>query len=134
MSNYAKYKDLEGYEKDPVVNTTNNKTISPVISIVDSNHKDFLIQNNKIVLVDIYADWCKPCKHIKPNYILMANKYTKNNFCVLADENVDYNISPDVSGVPTFQFFVNGKLEHVIVGADINRVENKLIELIKSNY
>lgn len=34
-----------------------------------------VVQENKKVIVDFYADWCGPCKNIKPEYQKLADQY-----------------------------------------------------------
>lgn len=40
-----------------------------------------------VVLIDFYADWCPPCKNLKPKLIELAAEY-KGNF-ILAVVNCD---------------------------------------------
>ena len=130
---YAKYKDLPGGEKKENFNSSNNPPESKIVNIQNFNHKKQLIENHKISLVYIYADWCEPCKKIAAKYNQMSNKYALDGVCLIAKENVEVGISPDVRGVPTFQFFKDGNyLTMDIVGADILSVEKRLNELLQS--
>jgi len=62
----------------------------------------------------------------------MAQKYNRPGVCALVAENADLNLS-NVRGVPTHQFFKNGQyVNQDVVGADINAVEKKLMELLSS--
>jgi len=103
-----------------------------VPQILRKEDKDYLIQNNKVVVVDVYADWCGPCKIVSPLFAALFPKYNIPSICALAKENVDLKLSPSVQVVPTFQFFVYGNLDSVISGADIALVENKIIELVNA--
>jgi thioredoxin-like negative regulator of GroEL len=131
---YAKYKDLPGGEKKENFSAPNQQpSDSKITYIKDFNHKKQLIESHRICLVYIYADWCQPCKNIAAKYTQMSNKYASDGLCLIAKENVEVGISPDVRGVPTFQFFKDGKyLTMDIVGADILSVEKRLNELIQS--
>jgi thioredoxin 1 len=106
---------------------------------VDNNHlhkitrkedKQTLISNYKLVVIDIYADWCSPCKIVSPEFNKLYSKYNIDNVCTLAKENVDLGLSPSVTVVPTFQFFYKGVLDSIITGADITQVEGKIIEML----
>lgn len=158
MSSYAKYKDL-GNGGDSSNNIT-NKPVPPqqmppqqmpqqqmqmppqqnggsyghpeVVEIQSLEHKKHFINTHKVCVVKIHAEWCQPCKAIAPRYAQMAQKYNRPGVCVLISENSDLNIS-NVRGVPTHQFFKNGQyVNQDVVGADINAVEKKLMELLNT--
>lgn len=123
MSLYAKYSSLG--EKE-------NVNVPEVISITSKEHKQQLCKNNRIVVVDVYGNWCGPCKQIAPRYAEMAQQYNRPGFCLLVNEDVDQEFSDGVRGVPAFQFFVNGQFVETITGADIKRVEAKLLQHIQN--
>jgi thioredoxin 1 len=108
-----------------------------IISVENLEHKINLIKQNIICVVDVYADWCGPCKGIASRYEEISIKYSRPGVCAIVKENIDRNIKepslfPEVKGVPFFQFFKNGIFVASIVGADIQSVENKIVELLQS--
>jgi thioredoxin 1 len=103
----------------------NYKTPTIVPEITTKEDKDSLIMNNKVVVVDVYADWCGPCKTSGPLFAELYDKY--KDLCKLVKENVDLRLSPTVQVVPTFQIFVEGKLKSQITGANLGEVESVLI-------
>jgi len=134
MSSYAKYKDLG--DKDELMDV--EQEFSPQLgensslnTVESADHKKWIIQNNKVVVVDIYGDWCGPCKAIEPKYKQMAQQYSRKGECVLAKEDVDKKITNGIRGVPTFQFFFKGQPAGIITGADIGNVEKKLVQLLQ---
>jgi len=82
-----------------------------------------------LVIIDFYADWCGPCKRISPKFAMYADKYPQIELYKL---NVDgENVSEvvgvcNVSSLPTFCFFKNGKYQTNLVGANED-ILNKLI-------
>lgn len=38
----------------------------PVLSVSDANFEDEVLRSDLPVLIDLYADWCQPCKQLSP--------------------------------------------------------------------
>jgi len=151
MSNYAKYKDLgekptdsfntpqpqnvsaDNHVRNNVIREPfNENQQSPTIEVSTIDEKKYHIGNNKVCVVYIYGNFCNPCKQIAPRYSQLINKYNNPGICMLLKENVESGIS-NCRGVPTFQFFKDGKyLNTDIVGADILSVDKKIQELLSS--
>jgi len=64
-----------------------------------------LVTLSRIVVIDVYADWCGPCKQIASRYERLANEMYIPNELILIKENVESGISDGVKGVPTFQIY-----------------------------
>jgi thioredoxin 1 len=129
MSNYKKYGDIINETKtssQPLSSNDNNKN-NNVVHLESQEQLNNLVMNNKVVVVDIYGDFCQPCRAIAPRFSEMSNIY-KNDGFVFIKEDCNKKITPGVRGVPTFNFYVNGVLQRndTIVGADIATVDKTL--------
>lgn len=149
MSSYKKYSDLgENKDMSALTNTANNtlystqksngENVSPhsgggdkVLEIEDHDHKLKLITDNLVVVVDIYGDWCGPCKAITSRYSQLAENYSRPGV-VFAREDVDKKISTRITGIPAFQYFVNGKMYTTTTGADMVAVKETVDDILKA--
>ena len=74
---------------------------------------------DKIVVVDFTATWCGPCQRITPVLDKMQEEMPDIIFVkVDVDENQETAQHCEVTAMPTFQFFVNGRKINEIVGAN----------------
>lgn len=100
-----------------------------VITIANSMQKRQLIMSTPVVCIDIYADWCGPCKQIAPSYAVLASTYHKPGVCAIVKqkyEELDPEEKKQIHGIPTFHFFAMGKKIDEVIGGDIQQVEEKL--------
>lgn len=92
--------------------------MSKPVEITDSNFNE-VINSDKPVLVDFWAEWCGPCKMIAPVVDELANDY--DGKAVVGKVDVDSN--PEVAGkfgirsIPTLLVFKNGEVVDKQVGA-----------------
>lgn len=92
--------------------------MSKPIEITDANFKSEVLDSKIPVLVDIWADWCMPCRMIAPAVEAVAKQYAGK--VKVGKMDADSNMTPsefDVRGIPTLLVFRNGEVVDRIVGA-----------------
>ena len=101
--------------------------IAYVTELNGENYDDFVKEG--IVLVDIWAPWCNPCKMISPIIDEISSNYfekIKVGKCD-SDANRDKVMELDVRSIPTIFFYKDGKIVESTHGAVTKK---KLIEII----
>ncbi|WP_133405351.1 thioredoxin TrxA [Parashewanella tropica] len=90
-----------------------------IVYLSDDAFEADVLNSDKPVLVDFWAEWCGPCKMIAPILDDIAEEY--DGQVTIAKLNVDQNnISPakyGVRGIPTLLLFKNGEVAATKVGA-----------------
>ena len=88
------------------------------ITATDAEFQD-LINGDKPVLVDFWAEWCGPCRMVGPIVEEIAGEYAdKLSVAKLnVDENPQTAMQYDVMSIPTLIVFQNGAEKKRIVGA-----------------
>ena len=84
----------------------------------DNTFQDDISSQSKLVLVDFWAEWCGPCKHISPILEEISNEKENLNILKL---NIDENpVTPqkyNVRGIPTLMLFKDSKLIDTKIGS-----------------
>ena len=88
-----------------------------VIKISKENFASEVLNSNKPVLLDFYADWCGPCRIVGPIVSEIANE--RNDVKVgkiNVDEQPELAAQFQVMSIPMLAVIKNGKLENKVVG------------------
>ena len=90
-----------------------------IYELTDKNFKAEVLQSDKPVLVDFWAEWCGPCKAIAPTVGEIANEY--NETIKVGKVNVDNNqqiaMEYGIRSIPSLLIFKDGTIVNQIVGS-----------------
>lgn len=88
-------------------------------SVSDASFQSDVIDSDKPVLVDFWAEWCGPCKMIGPALEEISDELGEKLDIVKIniDENPDAPTKYGVRGIPTMILFKGGQISATKVGA-----------------
>ncbi len=92
------------------------ESVSKVVKLDESSFDKEI--KTGLILVDFYADWCRPCKMMKPVLEEVAGEYASR--LTIASVNTDHNKTLSqkfgISGIPCMILFKDGKEVKRIIG------------------
>jgi thioredoxin 1 len=88
-------------------------------TVTDQDFATEVLQSDKPVLVDFWAEWCGPCKMVSPVIEEIANEHAEKLRVVKLniDENPETARAYQVMSIPTMSVFQGGRVVKSIVGA-----------------
>lgn len=89
------------------------------LEITDANFQEVVLNSDKPVLVDFWAEWCGPCRMVGPVVEEIAKEYDGKAVVGKVNVDVNPNISAEwgIRNIPALFFFKNGELVDKHVGA-----------------
>ena len=92
--------------------------MTEILNLNQSNFSTIIHNENKLILVDFWAEWCAPCKMLAPILEEISKDLAeKILICkVNLDENQDLASEFSIKSIPTLLLFENGKLKDTKVG------------------
>ena len=93
--------------------------MSKPIEFTDSNFDDEVLNSDKPVLVDFWAEWCGPCRMIGPIVEELAGEYEGKAKIgkVDVDSNPEVSVKYGIRSIPSLLIFKDGEVVDQIVGA-----------------
>ncbi len=101
-----------------------------VIKVTTENFQSEVLNSEKTVLLDFYADWCGPCQMVSPIVDEIAKEHPEYKVGKInVDEQGDLAISFRVSSIPALFVVKNGSVVTSTVGA---APKAKILEMLKN--
>lgn len=104
------------------------------VEITDTNFDQVVLQSDKPVMIDLWAEWCGPCRVIAPIVHQIAEEYEGKIVVgkMDVDENTQIPNKYGIRNIPTILFFKNGQLVDKQIGAvPKNLLVGKIEALLK---
>ena len=88
------------------------------VEVTDATLKE-MITDHRLVVVDCWAPWCRPCQMVAPVIEELSKDYAgRILFGILnVDENPQTSEQYEIMSIPTLLIFKCGKLRDKIIGA-----------------
>lgn len=90
-----------------------------VIQVEDKDFQEQVLQADRAVLVDFWAEWCTPCHTVSPvvEQIARENAERLKTVKVNIDHNQEIAIRYGILSIPTLVVFKDGQEKARVVGA-----------------
>lgn len=95
-----------------------NDTSKHPVAITDKDFMEQVIQSDKPVLVDFWAEWCGPCKMLTPIIDELSEKYDGKAKVAKVDVDTNQQIAMQfgIRSIPTIMVFDKGQVVDTIIG------------------
>ena len=95
-----------------------NQTATHPIAITEAQFADEVLNSDKPVLVDFWAEWCAPCRALAPVMESLSQDY--DGRATMAKLDIDSNqqiaMQFGIRSIPTVMLFHNGEVVDSLIG------------------
>jgi len=98
------------------------------MKVIDSKEFEKVIKSEDLIIIDLYADWCVPCKSLEPVLNKLSNEFENVKFYkVNVEKSPEIAARFHISSIPYLLFFKNGKIIHGINGVVTEKELRRII-------
>lgn len=93
--------------------------MAKAVELNNSNFEELVLNSDKPVLVDFWAEWCGPCRMVGPVVEEIAGEYADKAVVgkIDVDSNQELSIKYGIRSIPALLFFKNGEVVDNVIGA-----------------
>ena len=100
-----------------------------VIKLTNDTFEAEVLNSEKTVLIDFYADWCGPCRMVSPIVDAIAEEHPEYKVCkVNVDEEGQLATAFGVMSIPSLFVVKGGEVVNQAVGA---RTKAQILDMLK---
>lgn len=98
-----------------------------LVKVTDDTFSQFII-DNRLAIVDFWAEWCHPCRILSPIIDTLSTEYRNVTFGKLnVDENRVTASTYSIMSIPTLLYFKDGEVIDETIGAiPKNTIEERI--------
>jgi thioredoxin 1 len=90
---------------------------STLVELTDNNFESEVVNSNIPVVVDFYAEWCRPCLLMSPILEDLSKEFEgKVKICRADIETTNFYGRFNISNIPSLLIFKNGIVDRTLVG------------------
>ncbi len=80
-------------------------------------NQEIVANSQRLMILDVYADWCMPCQMLAPVLTELDKKYKDVQvYKVNADEAPNFTQMNNINSIPTLIFYKDGEEKERVVG------------------
>ena len=116
-------------DRNKVEISNEEESTMEVMKVTSSNFEEEVLNSDKTVLIDFYADWCGPCKMFSPIIESVAEENEDIKVVKIDVDNAqDLAIKYQVMSIPTIVVIKNGQEVNRNVGVVS---KSQIVEMVK---